>query len=217
MIFRALTLLVLTTLMACGKESTTPSPVEKAVVEDGAYRNPYFGLTMPIPEGWFTANKDTEEFLRDVGSGIAAESMASAGAVKAAMKSVYQLLMISEHEMGAAVDFNPNLVLVADKVSHLPGIKSGKEYLFHTKKALLATKMPYTMIEEVRKVDLGVHKWHRLDMRLRRPGKEERIDQVYLARRKGDFMLAIILSAGDDEQAKTLEAIASKVRIDLDR
>lgn len=181
---------------------------DAARVTDGTYTNTYFGLTLPIPEGWFVASKDSEEFLREAGEEIAVGSDATLkAALAASKKNTFQLLTVSEFEFGAAVEFNPTLIVMAERVSHVPGIKTGNDYLFHTTKLLLRTQVPYELKQESHPTQLGGVEWHRADFVI----KQNHVQQSYFALKRKDFVLMLILSAATADQMQELEQIAATV------
>ncbi len=195
-------------ILAC---SEGESPVASGSgVAAGFYTNEYFGLKLPIPDGWFVASEDTARFMMEIGEEVATGDDATLkAAVEASKKTTFQLLTLSEFEMGAAVDFNPNLILMAERVSHVPGIKSGSDYLFHTSKMLLRTQLPYELTKESYSTQLGGREWYRADFMITQP--EMPIEQTYLATKLEDFVLVIILSAATRDQMAALERIADSM------
>lgn len=195
-------------ILACSERE---SPVASGSrVAAGLYTNEYFGLTLPIPDGWFVASEDTARFMMEIGEEVAVGDDATLkAAVEASKTTTFQLLTLSEFEMGAAVDFNPNLILMAERVSHVPGIKSGSDYLFHTSKMLLRTQLPYELTKETYSTQLGGREWYRADFIIAQP--EMPIEQTYLATKLEDFVLVIILSAATRDQMAALERIADSM------
>jgi hypothetical protein len=196
--------------LAC---SEPESPVASgSQVVAGSYTNEYFGLTLSIPDGWFVASEDTAQFMRETGEDVAIGDDATLkAAVEASKKTTFQLLTLSEFEMGAAVEFNPNLILMAERVSHVPGIKSGGDYLFHTSKMLLRTQLPYELTKESYPTQLGGREWYRADFIIAQP--EMPIEQSYFAAKQEDWVLVIILSAATQEQMVALEGIADSISL----
>ncbi len=197
-------------MLACGDRG---SPVASgSSVVDGRYTNEYFGLTLSIPDGWFVASDDSEQFMMEVGEDIVAGDDATLkAAMKVSKKTTFQLLTLTEFEMGAAVEFNPNLILMAERVAHMPGIKSGDDYLFHTNKVLLSTQLPYELTKDSYPEQLGGRKWFRADFIINQPSMP--IEQSYFATKREDFVLIVILSAATKEQMAALERIAESIAL----
>ena len=106
--------------------------------------------------------------------------------------------------------FNPNLTLMAERVSHFPGVKSGSDYLFHISKLLLGSQVQYQRRTDTFLTKLGETEFFRADFSMTLP--EMTIDQAFFATKRGDYALSIVLSAATEEQMARLEEIASSIR-----
>ncbi|MEL6136496.1 MAG: hypothetical protein AAFR42_03670 [Cyanobacteria bacterium J06628_6] len=231
----AAALLIATTLIACSKEEaavvdptgdeaaaeTTAAAEETTAaapdvspnageVKAGTYSNEYFGFSMDFPTEWAVASDETAEELQDMGSDIVAgDDEALKASIEAAEQNTYQLLMVSEQPVGAPVaTFNPNIVVMAEKVSHLPGIASGAEYLANVSNLLTSTDLPYEAAGEPYEVEIGGRTFHRADFSLSAAGME--INQSYLALVDNGYALGFILS-GTDESMGQLEEITDSL------
>ena len=196
-------------VLACGDEEA-PVATDSSVVSEGTYTNEYFGLTLSIPDGWFVASRDTQQSMSELGKKLVAGDDATLEAVvEQSQKNTFQLLTVSEFEVGAAVDFNPTLILVAERVSHMPGVKSGRDYLFHARKLLLRSQLPYELIKDTFPTQLGGREWYRADYIVNNP--QMPVEQSYFATKHDDFVLVVILSASTKEQMVALERIADSI------
>lgn len=68
--------------------------------------------------------------------------------INAADVNSVNLLFVFQHEVGTNVEFNPNFIVVAENLSHSPGIKNGRDYLVQAKKFLKQTQIQYAYIDE---------------------------------------------------------------------
>ena len=196
-------------VVGCGVDKPDNGPDSGQVV-DGVYVNEYFGLTLPIPDDWFVASKDSEEHVREVGErALVGDDAVLRAAVEASQQTTFQLLTLSESEIGAAVEFNPNLVLMAERVSHVPGIKSGADLLFHTTKVLLASQLDYEVTKSPYSTQLGDRKWDRADFIF--SVAQMTIRQGFISTKHHDFVVTMILSATTSEQMAALERVASLI------
>ncbi|MEO1591355.1 MAG: hypothetical protein AAFU71_08700 [Cyanobacteria bacterium J06632_22] len=231
--FAAAALLLTASLVACSKdeaaeiepvagdtaaETTEAAEPEAAsvapnagAVTAGTYTNDFFGFTMEFPTEWAVASDETAEELQDMGSDIVAgDDAALQASIEAAEQNTYQLLMISEQPVGAPVTtFNPNVVVMAEKVSHLPGIATGGDYLINVSNLLTQTELPYESKGEPYEVEIGGQTFHRADFSLNAGGMD--IKQSYLALIKDGYALGFILS-GTDESITQLEDIATSMK-----
>ena len=198
-----------TFMASCGAGPQQGNP-DTGQVADGVYVNEYFSVKVSVPEGWHVVSKESEEYIRDVGGNIVAGDDAALKAqMEAAQKNVFNLLSVSEFEMGAVVEFNPTFFLVAERVSHLPGLKDGADYLLHSEELLLGSQLPYQLAEGPYPVELGGRQWHRADFFINLP--RMRLSQSYVAVKQGDFVLSMVLTAATAEQKAVLEKAASSI------
>ena len=196
-------------IVSCGEGPQQSNP-ETGQVVDGVYVNEYFSVKMPIPEGWYVASKESEEYIRDVGGNIVAgEDTTLKAQMDVAIKNVFNLLSVSEFEMGAVVEFNPTFFLIAERVSHLPGIKTGADYLLQSEKILLGSQLPYQVAEKPYLIQLGDQQWYRADFFINLPTM--RLSQTYVAIKHSDFVLSMIFTAATAEQKAVLEKVASSI------
>ena len=98
---------------------------------------------------------------------------------------------------------------MAEKVSHLPGIASGEEYLVNVGNLLTQTELPYEAEGEPYEVEIGGRTFHRADFNLNAAGME--IKQSYLALVDEGYALGFILSGTDDTMAQ-LEDITKSLK-----
>jgi hypothetical protein len=141
-------------LAACGKKA--PDEIDFGVVENSVYRNDYLGFRITLPSDWSIQDRAMQKKLADAGGKLlAGDDKNLKAAVKAAELQTVNLLAAFRHPMGAPVKFNPNVICIAERVSHLPGIKSGKDYHFHTRRVLEAGQMKISFPRDISTEILG--------------------------------------------------------------
>ena len=185
-------LLLLAGILGCGNTASKKTP-DNASINGDVYSNAFFAFSWRIPKGWSVADREQFEATQQTG-----RQMLSGGdkkvesVLRASEKNTYQLLMTSERPLGAPVEVNPSVIIMAEKVTHMPGIKTGEDYLFHAKKLLSMGQMPVTIAKDVRACEIGGRPFHRLDVTLSVPtGK---LEQAYLAAIIDGYALAFIVS-----------------------
>jgi hypothetical protein len=113
-------------------------------VEGSVYSHSYFELKITIPETWQVQDQDARERIMQSGEQVVSGSNQNLKVLIDASKlNTLNLVTIFRHPLAAAVDFNPSFMCVAEKVSHLPGIQRGSDYLFHTRKFLESAQLNY--------------------------------------------------------------------------
>ena len=140
-------------LLFVGCENTPDNSVDLGKYESGVYTNTYFKLKVTVPEPWYVMDDETRiEFMKKSYKVVAGKDENLNAVFEAAELNNLNLLTASQHPPGAPVSSNPSLILIAEKVKHLPGIVRGKDYHFHTKKLMessaLKVSYPVEIYEE---------------------------------------------------------------------
>ena len=119
------------------------------------------------------------------------------------------LLTVFEHEAGAPVDFNPSLMIAAENTASAPGIKTGKDYLFHTRKFLEQAQVKYA-IDEVYTTSVGGREFAAMNVNTDYAGMN--IKQVYYVAVKDGFSLTFITTYVTDQQQESLKEVIKTVQ-----
>lgn len=144
----------LVALAACGKKAA--DEIDFGVVENSTYRNDYLGFRIKLPPDWSIQDRAMQKKIADAGGKLLAGDDKNLKAiVKASELQTVHLLAAFKHPMGAPVKFNPNVICIAERISHLPGIKSGKDYHFHTRRVLEAGQLKIAFPREISTESLG--------------------------------------------------------------
>ena len=144
------------TLVACVVTSVlTISCSDKKAIdfgtfEAGNYSNTFFNLMLSIPESWHVLDLESRmEIMKRGGEIVAGENKSLKAAIKAADLQSINLLTAYEHPPGAAVATNPGIMLIAEKITHAPGIKRGSDYHYHAKKLMKLSRMKVSYPKEI--------------------------------------------------------------------
>jgi len=188
-------------------QPTTPA---NATVEPGSYTNHFFGFTMQFPDSWAIADQSTTQAVQDMGLDmIAGGDEAFRDMAEASLVQTYNLLTISPYPLGAPVESNPNLIVLAEPVSAFPGIQTGEDYMFHLRQMMEMGQMPYTIQRDPYPVDLGGQTFYRLDTTF--DVYNISVRQSYLTTINSGFALTLILS-GFEPDMEQLEAVAQSMQ-----
>jgi hypothetical protein len=126
------------------------SQVDLGLVQDGTYINRGFGFTFKYPKDWVVHGEATNERIKELGKEKIAESGTSKATVEVALQNTYYLLTVFRYAVGTpGITFNPAVLVMAEKVSHAPGIKNGKDYLLNTRALLIRTGYQVLLKEPV--------------------------------------------------------------------
>lgn len=148
-------LLAIVVLTACfifsiGCQEKASEEVDRGAFAGPLYRNNYFGMTITIPSDWSIQDSKSMQTLQDLGEKVIAKDDKNLKAVMSAseLKTV-RLFAVFQHPLGSPVPFNPNLMCMAERVRHIPGIKRGKDYHFHTRRLLESSQMKVKFPKEI--------------------------------------------------------------------
>lgn len=124
--------------------------IDFGTFEAGSYTNTFFNLMLSIPESWHVLDLETRlEIMKRGGEIVAGENKSLKAAIKAADLQSINLLTAYEHPPGAAVATNPGIMLIAEKVTHAPGIKRGSDFHYHAKKLMKLSRMKVSYPKEI--------------------------------------------------------------------
>lgn len=140
-------LLAIVMLTACfifssGCREKASEEVDRGAFAGSVYRNNYFGMTITMPSDWSIQDSKSMQTIKDLGKKVINEDDKNLKAVmEASEHQTVSLFAVFQQPLGSPVPFNPNLMCMAERVRHMPGIKRGKDYHFHTRKLLESSQM----------------------------------------------------------------------------
>ncbi|MEO1209228.1 MAG: hypothetical protein AAFX78_06775 [Cyanobacteria bacterium J06638_20] len=190
-------------------EAESMLPVE-ATLEPGTYTNHFFEFTIQYPESWAIADQTVTDEMQEVGlDALAGEDETLRTLGETALVRTYNLLTVSPYPLGAPVESNPNLLIIAEGVSATPGIQTGEDYLFHMQRWMEAGQLPYNVLQAPYTVELGGRTFYRLDASLDLFGIP--VYQSYLSTIDSGYALTLILSGFEGEIAQ-LDSIVDSMQ-----
>ena len=146
-------LLLATGLWGCGFQldsDTADNTIDYGEFVDGVYSNTFFNLAIAIPEDWHVLDAEARsQLMRQGGKLMAGKNRNLKAALKKADLNSLNLLAAYEHAPGTPVTSNPGIMIVAEKIKHMPGIKRGSDYHYHTKKMMRMSNINVTFPEEI--------------------------------------------------------------------
>jgi hypothetical protein len=187
------------------------SEVDLGVVKDGTYVNRTFGFTFKYPTDWVVHGEATKERIRELGKEKITESgAASKATVEVSMKNTYYLLTVFRYPIGTpGVTFNPAVLVMAERVSHAPGIKTGKDYLLNIR-VLLAKAGQQIQLEEPKEYHFAGSQFFRDNYAVENNGVH--MMQSHFATVKNGYALVFIFLGADEtsveEMTKSMETFA---------
>jgi hypothetical protein len=187
------------------------SPVDRGITNPGIYINPGFGFSFKYPKEWTVHGEATNQHIRELGKEKIVESGAvSSSSAEVALKHTYQLLTVFRHPVGTpGVTFNPGIFVIAEKVSHAPGIINGKDYLLNLRVILLKTGHQ-AQLKEPMEYHFGGSQFFREDYAIEINGVH--VVQSYFAKVANGYALLFVFMGQDqksvDELSKAMDTFA---------
>ena len=187
------------------------SPADGGVA-GGEYTNSFFGFALPIPNGWSVAPQEALNATVKMGSEMLTESADKRvkAALKAAEKKTHNLMLMSEHPLGAAVPFNANIIGVAELVRHTPGVKTGADYLFHMRNVLKMSNVGLQSRGEPKETQLGKRTFYHEQYYSGTTSPS--VEQAYYVTVLDGYALALIVSAASQDDLPRVEATLKDLR-----
>lgn len=198
-------------VQGCGKP-TAPNEERTIAVaaNDDTYEVAAFGMTAAKPAGWFAMNDVEASAIMDTGKKLAAgDDRALRALVEAGSARTRTLFGFFEHEIGAPVPVNANVMAIAENVGTTPGVKTGKDYFFHAKRLMQATSVHYTFKDGAPSRRIGGVEFDRMDAAAEIAGNA--FSQSYYAARRGDYMLVFVETYGSPEDQRRTSAVLDSV------
>ena len=202
---------------SCGRQDRT----SEAFAEPAAVSTPggdvfevdAFGMTVTKPQGWFAMNASEAQQLMEAGGAVTSAGNAQLEAVIENSKArTRNLFGFFEHEIGAPVDINPSVIAVAEDVRMAPGVKTGKDYFFHSRKLMQQSSVGYEIKDEYGVRSIGGVSFDRMDLMLTMNGVA--VPQSYYAARRGDYILVFIETYSPEGDRAATGAVIDSIRFE---
>lgn len=196
--------LLLTILISGCKVENTLDNFDYGKVEGSKYVNSYFDLEMDVPADWFVQSQEQMENITKAGKDmVAGDDERMKAIVKASDVNTANLLGVFQHEYGSAVEFNPNYLVVAENIKAAPGIRTGSDYLFQSRRLLTQSQFQYDRIDETfEKETINGTDFYKMNAEVSLMGIT--IRQIYYSTILKGFSFNVIISYSSDEQKDAL-------------
>jgi len=122
--------------------------------------------------------------------------------VKASELQSVHLLSVFEHPLGTPVPYNLSISCIAERVSHLPGIRTGEDYHFHAKKLMKSGKIDFSFPKEVYPDKISGVDFYVMSVEITVPAFT--VKQEYYTTIMKGYALSFIISFTKDEERNTL-------------
>lgn len=137
-------MLILVMVTACGGEK---KEVSLGTTEKGSYTNDYFGLSVSFPTEWeFQDSAGMNELMNAGVDAVVGDDKDKKKRYDLSLTKTLNLLMASKYPLGG-IEQGGSIMIIAEKVSLLQGVKSGEDYLKASRKIMEENQLPYEFKE----------------------------------------------------------------------
>ncbi len=197
-------------VLFAGCRKRASDEINSGAVENSTYRNDYFGLSVKLPSEWSVQDKETQQKLMNLGrKRVQGDDKNLKAVIKASEMQTVNLFAAFKHPIGTPVPYNPNIMCLAERVRHMPGIKRGKDYHFHSKRLFESSQMEVSFPKEVSTEELGGHDFDVMYVELPITGMT--IRQKHYATIMKGYALVFIVSFTNGEEESALDNVLSSV------
>lgn len=182
-------------------------------IENNQYINDFFNISVDIPEDWFIQNEEQIKEMQKMGRElVVGDNEQLNAAIKVSEINTANLLSVNKYELGAPVDFNPSFGLIAENLSHAPGVKKGSDYLFQVRRLLEQSKIEYNQLDKkFKKTIISGHEFYILNSEIDYMGTI--IKQSYYTTIKNKFAVSFVITFSDKKQRKELMEVVNSLEI----
>jgi len=198
-------------LAGCGKKAN--DEIDFGTINNSTYSNNYFGLTVTLPADWSVQDQEAQKRLMGMaGNLVAGDDKNEKALIKASELQTFNLFAAFKYPIGSPVPANPTVLALAEKVSQLPGIKQGKDYLYHVRQGVESSQIKMTFPKDIYPQKLGGVDFDVMDAQLAMNGKT--VNEKYYCTIKKGYALTFIVAFESDQldpaQQKFLDSVAFK-------
>lgn len=194
------------------KESGKTKNVNLGTTKKGSYTNDYFGVSLKFPKTWEYQDAETmNEIINDTAKEYAGDDKMKQKAFERSQAKTLNLLMISQYplegdQVGASVG------AVAEKVSLLQGVRTGKDYLKATKEVMkVMGDGLYTDYKDFTKETIGGKEMDLMEIKID-AGDGSTITQEYMSTIINGYAFNFIFTYVDDASKSEIEKIKKSIQ-----
>lgn len=179
-------------------------------MEGRTWTHDYFGLRVRIPEDWHIFDDAEKAMVTSAGTDlVAGDDQNMRRQLEAAAPRTLTLLGVSRHPLGTPVSFNPNVVIMSERIGGFPGIRSASDYVSLMRQTLEQSQIQVSFEGTESNVRLGPLPADRMASTIQM-GLMQIRQRTYVAL-KGDYVLIATLAYTDDEQLAALEEFCASI------
>jgi len=202
--------LISLTMLVCSCGTQQQEPIDFGKFENNVYSNNYFNMHISIPQSWYVMDDEVRiELMKKAVKTVVGDNENLQAVAKASDLKNLSLILASEKPPGASVGSNPSLLVMAEKVKHLPGMKRGSDYHFTTKKIFEKSAVKPSYPKKIYETSIGSLNFDVLEITFEM-GQTQYFQKQFAAIYK-DYALLIALNYRNEADLKKLEEVLQAV------
>lgn len=202
-------------LLSCNQSPKIPDDFDLGKTENGIYTNKYFGMEVTIPDHWVVQTKEQVDSILNKGrKALEEKNKQIATHVDKVLEHTPTLLMAFKYPTDSVIiGYNPYLMIMAEKLNPLSGIKTGIEYLENERKLMEQAKIGFHVTSDYSVKKIGGKEFDVLRF-TRAVGEQMDVQRVYHVRIEKGFALDIIISHASAKQEEELRNMLQQIKFD---
>ena len=210
MTWLSLALLMIALFGGCNR-SKPAEEIGLGSLDGKTYSHQHFNFQITFPDDWYIMGEAEQKELMEAGKRFATSGNKQLeAAAQAAESQTLTLVSAFQHPPGTPVPSNSNIIIMAERVAHAPGIKSGADYLAHMQNTLRQTGMQPQFQPVERNQPVGSLTMDVLPMEMN--VMLQTVRQRHHATRIKDYVLVIAVSHAGEEDLRELTEILNTIR-----
>lgn len=181
--------------------------------DDGIhFSNEKFKMSIIKPKSWYAQNIKELVAMQHKGKDIMSGNDENFEAiVDASLKTSLPLFGFHEFAPGTPTDNNSSLMGVAENISALPGIKSGCDYLYHTKQLIKQSQVKMEIEDECLNQEINGVKISYFNSQV--AVGTNTVKQKYMACLSGDYAIAVIRTVINKENTSEIDEVLNTLKV----
>ena len=201
-------LLLLLSFASCSNDNIQEN-FDYGNVINNKYQNLFFDFEMDIPDNWnaVVQNQEDDQLEQDQ------ENDKSEEIVRVTEIDLANLIMIFKYKDGSDVEFNPSIIVVAERINNPSTVQTEADYLKASADYLKKSKTHYDHIDDsFEKIEINGSTFSIMNVFSNAPTLK--IEQNHYTLIKNGFALTFILNSSNNEQKTELEKIIQSVNFE---
>ncbi|HWC54246.1 MAG TPA: hypothetical protein VG676_11730 [Chitinophagaceae bacterium] len=200
-------------ISACKDSAGIPENFDYGKVENGVYKNDFFGFELPIPADWVVQDSDQMKKISEEGQKIISEHNEELGKkIKASEVRSAMLLSVFRYKDDSVIgQFNPSFGIAVENLGTFSSIKTPEDYLQQAKSLMIKSGIDYKFPTGFVPVKIGGKNFTVMELTAIYKGNVE-VGQMYFCILDKGFAISIVISFGTDEQREQLRHIIGNIR-----